>query len=208
MTRLRSIVGSLWILGMAFGALANPVDLVERQLSGVTPCGPTVCARGMECCNFSCGICTPPGGHCTQRYCGERCGPSFCSSSDEVCCNETCGICTKPGKPCPLVDCNATAPERRETETPCGPNTCAAGEVCCNESCGYCTKPGEPCTLEGCGYCTKPGEYCTMEACLEEPVPCGPNTCGAGEVCCNESCGYCTKPGEPCTEEACLPGGN
>src|SRR5687767_14877860 len=32
-------------------------------------CGPTTCAAGEECCNESCGICTPPGGFCTQQAC-------------------------------------------------------------------------------------------------------------------------------------------
>ena len=32
-------------------------------------CGPTVCGAGQECCNASCGICTEPGGFCTQQVC-------------------------------------------------------------------------------------------------------------------------------------------
>lgn len=34
------------------------------------PCGSTVCAAGLVCCNASCGICTPPGGACIQIACG------------------------------------------------------------------------------------------------------------------------------------------
>ncbi len=34
-----------------------------------TPCGNTVCKNGDVCCNASCGICTPPGGVCTQQAC-------------------------------------------------------------------------------------------------------------------------------------------
>lgn len=32
-------------------------------------CGDTVCSGGTVCCNASCGICTPPGGACTQQIC-------------------------------------------------------------------------------------------------------------------------------------------
>lgn len=40
--------------------------------SGATgpACGPkATCPAGQECCNASCGICTPPGGACTQQAC-------------------------------------------------------------------------------------------------------------------------------------------
>jgi len=32
-------------------------------------CGPTTCAVGQVCCNSSCGVCTEPGGVCTQQFC-------------------------------------------------------------------------------------------------------------------------------------------
>jgi hypothetical protein len=32
-------------------------------------CGDSVCPDGEVCCNASCGICTPPGGVCTQQAC-------------------------------------------------------------------------------------------------------------------------------------------
>src|SRR5207253_74260 len=31
-----------------------------------TACGPSICPAGQVCCNASCGICTEPGGFCTQ----------------------------------------------------------------------------------------------------------------------------------------------
>lgn len=34
-------------------------------------CGPATCRAGEVCCNESCGICTKPGGFCTQQVCGE-----------------------------------------------------------------------------------------------------------------------------------------
>jgi hypothetical protein len=33
------------------------------------PCGDTVCTGGNFCCNASCSICAPRGGHCTQQIC-------------------------------------------------------------------------------------------------------------------------------------------
>ena len=32
-------------------------------------CGDGLCPEGTVCCNESCGICTPPGGACTQQVC-------------------------------------------------------------------------------------------------------------------------------------------
>lgn len=32
-------------------------------------CGDRRCGSGEVCCNASCGICTPPGGFCTQQAC-------------------------------------------------------------------------------------------------------------------------------------------
>jgi hypothetical protein len=43
-------------------AVAVP-DLVIGQ------CGPTVCGAGTVCCNSSCGVCTVPGGKCTEQIC-------------------------------------------------------------------------------------------------------------------------------------------
>jgi hypothetical protein len=58
------------------------------------------CDSGQVCCNESCGICTAPGGVCTQQACvGAPCGPTTCQVG-EVCCNESCGICTAPGGSC------------------------------------------------------------------------------------------------------------
>jgi hypothetical protein len=35
-------------------------------------CGNATCDAGQVCCNWSCGICTPPDGACTQQFCGEE----------------------------------------------------------------------------------------------------------------------------------------
>lgn len=44
------------------GCGCEPAPVLEE-------CGADVCAEGMVCCNASCGICTEPGGFCTQQAC-------------------------------------------------------------------------------------------------------------------------------------------
>lgn len=42
----------------------------EWLAGGGVPCGDSVChGRRNTCCNASCGICTEPGGFCTQQVC-------------------------------------------------------------------------------------------------------------------------------------------
>jgi hypothetical protein len=71
-------------------------------------CGDVTCPSGQVCCNESCGICTAPGGFCTEQFCepggGEACGDVTCPSG-QVCCNASCGICTEPGGACTQQFC-------------------------------------------------------------------------------------------------------
>lgn len=48
-----------------------PVEIDAEWLAGGgVQCGDTVCrGRRNTCCNASCGICTEPGGFCTQQVC-------------------------------------------------------------------------------------------------------------------------------------------
>ncbi|EEH44722.2 uncharacterized protein PADG_01011 [Paracoccidioides brasiliensis Pb18] len=86
---------------MTLGAIANPFPNPQND---AVQCGTNTCNNGDVCCNESCGICTPPGGLCTQQACKPptdsvdrpvKCGPNTCKKGD-VCCNESCGICTPP----------------------------------------------------------------------------------------------------------------
>ena len=90
---------STWAAMLLLSSLAGCTPVVEpdngekgRDLnSGGVQCGPTTCASSDVCCNESCGICTPPGGFCTQGLCsaadagtvdagtGPKCGPSTCA---------------------------------------------------------------------------------------------------------------------------------
>jgi len=70
-------------------------------------CGPTVCTNGQQCCNESCGICTAPGGFCTQEFCApaaKKCGKTECAAGLE-CCNASCGVCVSPGGSCTQQIC-------------------------------------------------------------------------------------------------------
>ena len=45
-----------------------PACIKDAKAPGVE-CGSKTCAVGDVCCNSSCGICVPPGGHCTDQAC-------------------------------------------------------------------------------------------------------------------------------------------
>ncbi|EGS17143.1 uncharacterized protein CTHT_0074750 [Thermochaetoides thermophila DSM 1495] len=90
----------------------KPVCLpISRQQK----CGKAVCAPGHVCCNSSCGICTKPGGVCTQQICPD--------------------IELQPVEPAPTVDKREDIVKIEEPELPavkptkCGPTLCAPGIV-------------------------------------------------------------------------------
>merc|ERR1712130_516237 len=87
--------------------------------------GDSICHHGEYCCNESCGICAPNGGHCTQQICEtteapkdspsptmkpKPCGDNQCDE-DEFCCNESCGICSPIGGHCIEKFCGTTTDE-------------------------------------------------------------------------------------------------
>ncbi|HEX2164138.1 MAG TPA: hypothetical protein VHM02_09335 [Thermoanaerobaculia bacterium] len=47
----------------------QPVEVDHGGFHFDVPCGDNVCTGGNFCCNASCGICAPRGGHCTQQVC-------------------------------------------------------------------------------------------------------------------------------------------
>lgn len=48
---------------------SDRLDLGHGGVHFDQPCGDTVCTGGNFCCNASCSICAPRGGHCTQQIC-------------------------------------------------------------------------------------------------------------------------------------------
>lgn len=82
---------------------------------GTQQCGATLCGEGTECCNASCGICTPPGRVCIQLACspatvGTTCAATTCLVG-ETCMETPKGaVCVPPEEsPCNLVDCPPNA---------------------------------------------------------------------------------------------------
>ncbi|KXX80385.1 hypothetical protein MMYC01_203278 [Madurella mycetomatis] len=97
---------------------------VEVVIPGDTPCGRNVCARGMVCCNESCGTCTKPGGSCLDVMCPDaekrqdlpgtiQCGTRRCAPNQR-CCDPLCGHCVLPFEVCRPRLCHAGDVERGE----------------------------------------------------------------------------------------------
>jgi len=115
---------------------------------GVVPCGPSTCTHHEVCCNESCGICTPPGGVCTQQQCApptpcvdtvlcirgfhwspERCAcvpdePGTCASDDE--CRLVQDLCT-------ACDCRALSVDDPDPVCP-GPGVRCFADPCAGRS--------------------------------------------------------------------------
>lgn len=116
---------------------------------GVTPCGDTTCQNGDVCCNESCGICTPPGGACTQQYCDPGtgpctaralCKPRFRWSAERCACvaDDDGELCRKDSD-CALFSdyctgCDCRALSRFESEPACGlPGVRCFADPCMNQ---------------------------------------------------------------------------
>src|SRR5689334_8605709 len=78
-TRTLGVLGLIMIIGSCqrSGGADDADEIVfDAPDSGpASACGPSTCASGEVCCNESCGICTPPGGFCTQMLCGPEAVP-------------------------------------------------------------------------------------------------------------------------------------
>jgi hypothetical protein len=93
------------------GALEDILSDLRNQHG--LPCGTATCKNGDVCCNASCGICTPPGGACTQQICeqppGECKTDTDCRAFAFMCTGCDClalspsdpaPVCTGPGVQC------------------------------------------------------------------------------------------------------------
>jgi hypothetical protein len=180
-TRVASLLGTA-VVALTIGVAG--CDLFDEIIDDIKnppaqKCGAVTCGSGQVCCNASCGICTPPGGVCTQQVCdppvGQCRADADCRAFSFMCTGCDClalgpsepePVCPGPGVMCfadPCLNKKAVCQAGRcaiASATSCGAVTCPAGEVCCNASCGICTPPGGACTQQIC----------------ESP------TCGAGEV--------------------------
>lgn len=102
----------------------------------VEPCNQVVCGPGFFCCNFSCSICAPDGGFCTQQVCEQR---------------EESAVHPLDPRGAAVSQDVLLEPIEPEPET-CGLVICPKGTTCCNPLCSACTPPGVSCTLGDCGH--------------------------------------------------------
>ncbi len=61
----KNLPSLLFALLLTAAALASSPTLAEAG----QPCNQRRCDPGQFCCNFSCSICAPMGGFCTQQAC-------------------------------------------------------------------------------------------------------------------------------------------
>lgn len=61
----KNLPSILFALLLTAAALASTPALAEPG----EPCNQRRCGAGQFCCNFSCSICAPEGGFCTQEAC-------------------------------------------------------------------------------------------------------------------------------------------
>jgi hypothetical protein len=193
----------------------NVCACVPHDGGGGEACGATTCEDGMVCCNASCGICTEPGGFCTQQACEPIDPPGA-----------LCDLSCEPGFHCELVEVTCI-------QAPCPPQPeCVASPQCGGFAGFTCEGEGECVDTpdDGCdpenggadcgGYCVctvGPLIDCAPDhrfdpspavcACVKGDAPegeaCGDTVCAADEVCCNASCGICTPPDGACTQQIC-----
>lgn len=170
MTRPRLTQLSFLALFLAACAGEHTIGTHDPLKTGKGPeaCGKAFCADGFVCCNASCGICTPPGGACTQQVCDDQptCQPVTC----EIACEH--GF-QKDADGCEICACNPPT---------CLPVTC---EIACDHGfqkdahgCEVCACNPPPRTPTS-GQCERStGDACTSDA------DCVAGGCG-GELCYN-----------------------
>jgi hypothetical protein len=136
-------------LALALSACGAPEDATSGSdstngMAGAA-CGPKTCAAGTVCCNASCGICTPPGGACTQQVCSppaNRCKTDAdCRKADDYCSGCNCkalSVCQPDPGTCPNPAMCFVEPCYNK-EAFCNAGTCAlrtATPTCPVEKCG------------------------------------------------------------------------
>jgi hypothetical protein len=194
---------------------SDPGDPAEGEA-----CGNVTCAAGQVCCNPSCGICTAPGGSCTEQFCGDpepegvACGANTCAAG-EVCCNESCGICTPPDGACDQQLCGDPEPEYGPFCGGFGGFGCPGSGTCVDDPRDDCDPEHGGADCGGVCECGRSGDCPDGSSWNSDPnvcacegagggESCGSNTCPSGQQCCNASCGICAPPGSACIQIACL----
>jgi len=128
------------------------------------PCGSTVCQGGDVCCNDSCGICTPPGGVCTQQFCAPT---PVCV--DTVLCirgfhwSPTQCACVPDLKPGPGDECSSDGDCRLFADYCTG---CDCRSLPSAEPDPTCSGPGVRCFADP---CLGKAAVCVAGQCIESP---------------------------------------
>jgi hypothetical protein len=102
--------------------------------TGGVACGPKTCPAGQVCCNESCGICTDPGGFCTQQFCEPAGGcrqDGDCRVFSDYCTGCDCRVLGKDDK-----DPTCSGPGVRCLADPCQQKQA----VCKNGQCALAAK--------------------------------------------------------------------
>ncbi len=153
-------------------------------------CGKGTCAAGDVCCNESCGVCTPPGGACTQQVCIDP-GP-------------TCDLDCKEGTHCELQEitcittpCDPIPQCVADTIYGCELIDCQPGHMCIEDAAGN----GE-CIVDACAAVRcKEGTHCETREVHCLGVPCDPIAeCVADQECTGPIID-CAAPPEDCNYE-------
>lgn len=122
-TRAGSLLGiSVFALTISVAGCDVLDDLLDDLRHPPGPaCGTATCASGQVCCNPSCGICTPPGGACTQQFCE----PPDAQCKSDADCRASAFMCTG-------CDCLALGPS--DPEPVCqGPGVQCFADPCLNK---------------------------------------------------------------------------
>jgi hypothetical protein len=94
-------------------------------------CGKARCAAGDVCCNASCGICTPPGGVCTQQVCTDPGAASCRTDADCRLFSDYCTGCDCRALPTGAPDPTCSGPGVQCLVDPCQQKSA----VCKNGAC-------------------------------------------------------------------------
>lgn len=148
------------------------------DVGGGIACGPTTCAAGMVCCNESCGVCTAPGGSCTDEVCvdaGMRdAGVMGRDAGGARTCGGTGGGMCAADSYCD-ADCNV--PDATGTCQP-RPEICPGifAPVCGCDGATY----GNECEAAAAGVAVRSRGECPD--CRETGCPMGQECCGSGRA--------------------------
>jgi hypothetical protein len=113
----------------------STAEAVEPTTDPRPECGPAMCEPGQVCCNRSCGICTPPGGLCTQQLCNADVLPQKSCGADADCrlYSDYCEGCA-----CRALTVAEPDPSCNQEPVQCLVDPCENHEPACIENrCGF-----------------------------------------------------------------------